>query len=144
MLAVSGTVDTAGGPAMVADGLLLSCTGLSSLLQMAPVVPQSRLPRSVIVTASLPDGSTVISQTVVLPVVAPGAGHVAVGDRERVVAHRRVADSDLAVEDGVEGERRAAVVLGWYVLEAAGEDLRVEDGADSCIVGDVGAHRVFQ
>ena len=61
-LAVTGTVDTPGGPATVADGLLLSCTGLSSLVQMAAVVPQSRLPGSVIVVASLPHGVTVISQ----------------------------------------------------------------------------------
>ena len=61
-LAVTSTVDTPGGPATVADGLLLSWTGWSSLVQMAAVVPQSRLPGSVTVSASLPHGVTVISQ----------------------------------------------------------------------------------
>ena len=68
-LAVTGTVDTSGGPATVADGLLLSCTGFSSLVQMAPVVPQSRLPGSVTVVASLPHGVTVISQLSFCPLL---------------------------------------------------------------------------
>ena len=61
-LAVSDSGVSSSGPPTVADGLLLSCTGLSSLVQMAAVVPQSRLPGSVTVTASLPHGVTVISQ----------------------------------------------------------------------------------
>ena len=60
MLTVGVVSTTSGGPAIVADGLLLSWTGFSSLLQIAPVVEQARLPGSVIVTASLPSGSTVI------------------------------------------------------------------------------------
>ena len=67
-LAVSGApTGSAGGPAMVADGLLLSSTGLSSFEQMAPWVPQARLPDSVTVTASSPSGSTVISQRSLRP-----------------------------------------------------------------------------
>ena len=146
-LAVTGTVDTPGGPATVADGLLLSCTGLSSLVQMAAVVPQSRLPGSVTVTASLPHGVTVISQLSFRPLFRRARGHLAVRDRERVVAQRLVADSDVAVEDGVEGERCAAVVLARHVLEAAGQYLRVEDGAgsrSSVHAGDIRAGRAHQ
>ena len=52
---------------VVPAGLLVSWTGLSSLLQMAPVVVQVRWPGSVTVTASLPSGSTVISQLSLCP-----------------------------------------------------------------------------
>ena len=57
-LAVSGSV---GGPATVADGLLVSGLGFSSRVHTAPVVPQARPPGSVMVTASRESGSTVIS-----------------------------------------------------------------------------------
>ena len=118
MLTVGVVSTTADAPATVTDGLLLSRTGVSSLLQTAPVVEQARLPGSVTVTASLPSGSTVIVPPDRCgPSTRLGAGHLAVGDGERVVAQRRVADPDLAVEDGVECERRAAVVLRRHVLE---------------------------
>ena len=64
-LAVSGS--PSGGAATVTEGLLVSWTGLSSFEQMAPCVPQVRLPGSVIITVSSPSGSTVISQRSLRP-----------------------------------------------------------------------------
>ena len=55
------TAGSSSGPATVADGLLLSGLGSSPRVHTAPVVPQSRPPFSVIVTASRESGSTVIS-----------------------------------------------------------------------------------
>ena len=69
-LAVSGVPAST---ATVAEGLLLSWTGLSSSEQMAPWLPQARLPGSVIVTASSPSGSTVISQRSLLPLTREAA-----------------------------------------------------------------------
>ena len=95
-------------------------------------------------SASFPHGVTVISQLSFRPLFRRARAHFPVRHRERVVAQRRVADSDVAVEDGVEGERCAAVVLGWHVLEAAGQYLRVEDGAGSESQVDIGALCVDQ
>ena len=82
---------------------------------------------------------------VALSVVAAGAGHVAVRDRECVVAHRGGGDRDVVREGDVEGERRAAVVVLRDVLEAAGQDFCVEDGAGSPgIVVDIRALSVEQ
>ena len=52
---------SSGGPATVAEGLLVSCRRFSPFVQIAPETPHSRPAGSSIVTAPPPSGSTVIS-----------------------------------------------------------------------------------
>ena len=55
------------GPVTVAVGLLVSCRGVSSLVQMAPAVLQDRWAGNVMTTSLSSSGSAVISQRSLRP-----------------------------------------------------------------------------
>ena len=59
--AVSPAGASSGGPATVAEGLLVSCRRSSPFVQIAPETPHSRPAGRSIVTSPAPSGSTVIS-----------------------------------------------------------------------------------
>ena len=141
MLMVGVVTTTSAGPAIVADGLLVSWTWVVLLAADGPrgcagPVAGER-DRDRVVALGL-DGDL---PAVALSLVAAGAGDLAFGDRERVVAHVRVADPDVLVELGVERERGAAVVVLRDVVEAGPQILVVADGADPAVVDNDGVPR---
>ena len=68
------------GPVTVAVGLLVNCRGLSSLVQIAPVVVQDRLAGRVMPTSSIVVGFDGDLPEVVSSVDSAGAGDVSVVD----------------------------------------------------------------
>ena len=92
------------GPWTMADGLLVNCLGLSSLVQTAPAVVQDRLPGRVMTTSLVPVGFDGDLPEVASSADPPGPGDVAFRDAEGIVAQVHVADAHILAEEDPEGE----------------------------------------